>query len=71
MPFRTDITHTLNEETEDPKNSRLSANSSHARNADTSRLRSHGTERIFDGLKIRTIRCSVHGTTLAVRKIVT
>ena len=35
MPLRTAITHTLNEETEDPKNSQLSVNSSHARKADT------------------------------------
>ena len=38
-PFKTAIAHTLNEETEDPKNSlnkELSVNSSHARKADTS-----------------------------------
>ena len=61
QPFRTVITHTLNEETEDPKNSQLSVN---GRKADTSgsrnmRLRSQGTRRIFDRLKIRVIRCSV------------
>ena len=114
MPFRTAITYILNEETEDPKNSELSVNSSHARKAVTfrfaeygkslitirigtrfvsqrewapppnpcfrenrwalksglgpcylrssrnMRLRSHGTGRIFDRLKIRAIRCSVH-----------
>ena len=38
-PFKTAIAHTLNKETEDPKNSlnkELSVNSSHARKADTS-----------------------------------
>ena len=38
-PFKTAIAHTLNEETEDPKNSlnkELSVHSSHARKADTS-----------------------------------
>ena len=42
MPFRTAITYKLNEETEDPKNSQLSVNSSHARKANTFRFAEYG-----------------------------